>query len=75
MWICNIGCEFSDWRTLLIFILGETQEGLWGKGIFSDAKQGKHTIEGYLVILNNASMRKYRRHKDVIWMAYCQNFC
>ena len=32
-------------------------------------------IEGYLVILNNASMRKYRRHKEVIWMTYCQNFC
>ena len=53
---------------MLIFILGKTKEGLWGKGIFSDAKQGKHKIEGYLVILNNVSMRKYRKHKKYVMM-------
>ena len=41
---------------------------MWGKGIFSGVKQGKHTIEGYLVILNNVSMRKYRKHKKYVMM-------
>ena len=55
-------------KNLAYFYIRRTKEGLWGKGIFSDAKQGKHKIEGYLVILNNVSMRKYRKHKKVIWM-------
>ena len=55
-------------KNLDYFYIRRTKEGLWGKGIFSDAKQGKHTIEGYLVILNNVSMRTYRKHKKVIWM-------
>ena len=39
-----------------------------GQGNISDAKKGKHTIEGYLVILNNVSMRKYRKHKKYVMM-------
>ena len=52
-------------KNLAYFYIRRTKEGLWGKGIFSDAKQG---IEGYLVILNNVSMRKYRKHKKYVMM-------
>ena len=55
-------------KNLAYFYIRRTKEGLWGKGIFSDAKQGKHKIEGYLVILNNVSMRKYRKHKKCVMM-------
>ena len=30
--------------------------------------RGKHKIEGYLVILNNVSMGKYRKHKKYVMM-------
>ena len=53
-------------KNLACFYIRRTKEGLWGKGMFSDAKQGKHKIEGYLVILNNVSMRKYRKQKKIM---------
>ena len=55
-------------KNLVCFYIRRTKEGLWGKGIFSDAKQEEHKIEGYLVILNNVSMRKYRNHKKYVMM-------